>query len=63
MRFERNWACTHKMTRISSATHPTLLNLLSNQSLDVVLYPMQWPDMQINYLICIFIKTDENFRK
>ena len=27
------------------------------------LYPMEWSDMQINYIICIFINTDENFRK
>ena len=26
-------------------------------------YPMEWSDMQINYIICIFINTDENFRK
>ena len=24
---------------------------------------MEWSDMQINYLICIFINTEENFKK
>ena len=28
---------TYKMTRISSAIHPTLLNLLANHNLDIVL--------------------------
>ena len=27
MRFKRKWSSTYKMTRISSATHPALLNL------------------------------------
>ena len=33
----KNVAYTYEMTRISSATHPTLLNLLANSSLDIVL--------------------------
>ena len=37
MRFSRKWACTYKMTRISTAIHPTLLNLQANYSLDIVL--------------------------
>ena len=44
------------MTRISSEIRPTLLNLLPNYSLDIF---FSWSDMQISYLICIFINTDE----
>ena len=36
---------------------------LANYSLDIVLSSDGWSDMQISYIICIFINTDENFRK
>ena len=50
--------CTYKNTHISAATHPRMLNLVPNQSLDQLYLLVGYA----NYFISIFMNTNENNR-
>ena len=48
----QEWGCAYKITYISAATCPRLINMVSNENLDSVLSSIV---SYANYLICINI--------
>ena len=51
----QEWGCAYKITHISAATYPRLLNMVSNQDLGSVLSSIVAYTKYLIYLICINI--------